>query len=359
MPRLGPSRALRSTSDPGRAPRILGRRSLSRRGPSVGPHGLGSPWDSEWKITASWLSWRGRGASSSSSGSCAWASKYSPSPGTDAIHPFVHPALTWGGPRRSIAYDRVGALCPVGLSCLCRLREIDWSEFRPFAEVEAAQKVLLRIANELQRRPLVTTSPDDASRRRAHFLPAARQAAARGRLEELRRPRSHLHDDAGFFFGNKGGLAPVVEATQCGQRRCWRCGSCRKARGRRTRTRPFVREQIARCVGGGAQAIHYADGGWAGRRKDEEIKAFEAHWGVIFGSTPEVDDVASARLLHQLSCLGASGGYRLAILRGVLPGGAPGAGQRPWAGWVAIHRMDFVHCCVSLSVSGQGSQGNR
>lgn len=51
-----------------------------------------------------------------------------------------------------------------------RIMHVDWSEFRPFDEVEAVRAILLCTAVELVRQPPATSSPEDLVRRRAHLL---------------------------------------------------------------------------------------------------------------------------------------------------------------------------------------------
>lgn len=198
-----------------------------------------------------------------------------------------------------------------------RLRRVDWSEFRPFEEVEAVQNILRRIAGELQRHPPATSSPEDAVRRRAPFLPAARQAVARGRLDELRHLRPHLHDDAVLFFNDDGGIAPVVEATffEAMRHAVWAAamlvvrelpdGAEKADKSKAVRARadremcrwgPGRRRFITQKVLGvdGAPVIG----------SDTEIKALEDHWGAIFGGEPELDDAACAHLLRHCPVVG-------------------------------------------------------
>lgn len=194
---------------------------------------------------------------------------------------------------------------------LQRNQRVDWGEFDPFKAVEAVQEILKNTADKLKRRAPPAASLEDSVRRR-ESLSAARQAAARGRLAELQRPRPQLGDDAGLFLSAPGALIAVCEADFGGALRhaLWAAAMLavrelpeddnrsEKAAAIRRRGRPRV---AAVAVGGrgGASAICLPDaldravfqlsGSVVSSVRSRSIG------GAVFGHTAQMDDDACGR----------------------------------------------------------------
>lgn len=176
---------------------------------------------------------------------------------------------------------QVGALFPAGCAGSLPTPSVSLRGFGvltgtglpPFGAVEAVQKILVSTAAELQ--PPLAASLEDAVRRRAHFLFAAWQAAARRQLQPLQ-PRRQLQpldlgDDAGLVLLSEGEAVVVCEAnfSEAMRHAVWAPRRLPFASCPRTTT-GGEGERSAQSggscgSGGGASAIRLSDGTFARR----------------------------------------------------------------------------------------------